>query len=909
MKYSIRRSIRASMFSTAASLLAVLLAGSVSAGPGSDPDLPMAASQEPAASLEYYLPAGLEYDPAVPKPSAVLGWEVGTWHVRHDQLVRYMERVAESSDRVEMTVFGHTHEQRPLVQLTISSPANLERLEDIRQRHADLADPSTARGDLSDLPLIVNLGYSVHGNEPSGSNASLLAAYHLAAAQDPVTLRWLEETVIVLDPSLNPDGLSRFAQWVNMHKGRVPVAASRSREHVEGWPSGRTNHYWFDLNRDWLLAQHPESQGRLERFHHWRPNVLTDFHEMGTNSTYFFQPGIPIRKNPLTPDRNVELTEIIGEYHARTFDRVGVLYYSEERFDDFYFGKGSTYPDLQGAVGILFEQASSRGHVQDSTYGGITFPFTIRNQFLTTLSTLEASVDRRQELLEYRAEFFEEALELASQDDLVGWIFGDPEDPVRTYRMVELLRRHHIEVRRPTQDVDLGRRQYPAGSSWIVPLAQPQYRLVRSLFERRIEFADSAFYDVSTWTLPLAFDMPHDALERGRPESWIGNVVDAPEWPTGSHPKATADGEQPYAWLFEWQDFYAPRALHRLLDAGVFAQAATQTFTAVTHGGERKFASGTIVVPQGLQTLPADKLEELWKLIVEEDGLEVHVATTGLTPKGSDLGSPGIEPLSLPKPAILVGRGVDAYAAGELWHLLDHRFEMPVALLDLEVTRPQDLEPFTHLLLADGDYGRLRPEMVEAVVVWVRQGGILVTSQKGSRWAEQHVLVNPAEAPGASPEKVESAPAPSSSAKVESVERLPYGAHRGQRAKQLIRGTIFEADLDLTHPLAYGYTDPRLPVFRTDSTMLRPSSDPYATVAVYTGDPLLSGYVSSENLERLRRTPALIAERVQRGAVIRMADRPNFRSYWYGTNRLLMNSLFFGSLIDNTQGSGRPGHH
>jgi len=311
--------------------------------------------------LNFYLGSEPQFDAAVPRPEEVLGYQVGQWHVRHDQVVAYMQALAQASPRVRLETIGYTHEQRALLHLTISAPANLDKLETLRQQHLALADPGNS-ADVNQMPLVVWMGYSIHGNEPSGTNASLLVAYYLAAAQGIDDL--LQNTIIILEPSQNPDGLSRFALWANMHKGQLLIDDANHREHNEGWPSGRTNHYWFDLNRDWLLLQHPESRARIARFHAWRPNILTDAHEMDTGSTFFCQPGIPSRQNPLTPDLNLALTRLIAGYHAAAFNARGVLYFSEQNFDDFYYGKGSTYPDIQGSIGILFEQASSRGLLQ-----------------------------------------------------------------------------------------------------------------------------------------------------------------------------------------------------------------------------------------------------------------------------------------------------------------------------------------------------------------------------------------------------------------------------------------------------------------------------------------------------------------------------------------------------------------
>ncbi|PTB99073.1 peptidase M14, partial [Thalassospira xiamenensis] len=264
-----------------------------------------------------------------------------------------------------------------------------------------------------------------HGDEPSGSNAALLFAYYLAAAEGDAIEQVLADSIILLDPSLNPDGLARFAQWTNQHKSQNLVADSQHREHVQDMPRGRVNHYWFDLNRDWLLLQHPESRARIANFQKWKPNVLTDFHEMGTDSTFFFQPGIPTRRNPHTPEENVELTAALAEKHAAALDEQGRLYFTEEAFDDFYVGKGSTYPDVHGAVGILFEQASSRGHLQESINGDVSFPFTIQNQLTTSLTTLFGAHANKAWFLDYQQRFYKEAMAAAQDADFDGYLLQE----------------------------------------------------------------------------------------------------------------------------------------------------------------------------------------------------------------------------------------------------------------------------------------------------------------------------------------------------------------------------------------------------------------------------------------------------------------------------------------------------
>src|SRR6188474_3304389 len=384
-----------------------------------------------AQDLKYYLPDSVTYNPAIPKPKDIIYHEVGEWHITHDRLVNYMKAIATAApNRVKLETMGLTYEGRPQVLLIITSPKNQQRLEEIRQQHVKLADPSQSSSvNIDNMPIVVWIGHSIHGNESSGANASLLTAYYLAAAQGKQIDDLLDNVVVLFDPSFNPDGLQRFSTWANQHKSKNLVSDPNSREFNEVWPGGRFNHYWFDLNRDWLPAVHVESQNRLTWFHKWKPNILTDHHEQGSNATFFFQPGVPSRVNPLTPEKNQELTAKLAKFHAKALDRIGSLYFTKENYDDFYYGKGSTYPDINGAIGILFEQASSRGHLQQTNNGLLKFPFTIRNQFVTALSTLEGAKALRKEFLQWQRDFYKKSLKDAESDPVKGYVVGGDENP------------------------------------------------------------------------------------------------------------------------------------------------------------------------------------------------------------------------------------------------------------------------------------------------------------------------------------------------------------------------------------------------------------------------------------------------------------------------------------------------
>lgn len=857
MKITVYRSVRCAM-------LALSLAAA-----------PISASDSP--SLNYYLPADTEYDPAISTPESFFGFQVGQWHLTHERLAAYMHQLASESDRVTIQEYARTYENRPLLVLTITSPQNHGQIESIRQQHLALTDP-TASAALSpaDMPAVLYMGYSVHGNEASGSNAAPLVAYHLAASLDSTVAATLANTVILLDPSLNPDGLSRFSHWANMHRGRTLVADPAHREHTEAWPGGRTNHYWFDLNRDWLLVQHPESQGRLGVFHQWRPNVVTDHHEMGKDATFFFQPGVPSRNNPLTPAGTFELTAAIATHHAAALDRLGSLYYSKENYDDFYMGKGSTYPDLNGGVGILFEQGSVRGHLSENVHGERTFPFAIRNQVATSLSTMEAVRRLRVELLTHQRDFYKTALKEAEDLSVKGYVFGDGGDPARWFSFVQLLQTHRIHVHELARRVSVDDEVFEPGAAWVVPLKQPQQRLVRSIFERRTSFQDSVFYDVSAWTVPLAFDLLYAELSgRTWKDALVGDVLADVQFPEAQLDAAS----DPYAYAFSWSDYYAPRALYQLLDADVVASVATRPFQAETSTGVRDFDYGTIVVPVRSQAGKADTIRGIVADAARLAGVRVHALHTGLTRSGINLGSRRLVPVEKPEVAIVVGDGVRSYDAGEAWHLLDQRYHIPVSLVQQKHLSRADLDRYTAIVLVNGWYGK----NVAPLYDWVRDGGTLVALGGGAKRAIEDSLVH-----------VELMEAE----KDTTVQRRAYVELSQDIGAQQIGGAIFAAELDRTHPLGFGYSGERLPVLRRGDVFLKVPENPYATPLRYADDPLLSGYISERNLDVLKGSAGIIVGAVGKGRVVLATDQLNFRAYWYGTNKLFANAIFFGSVVE-----------
>lgn len=826
--------------------------------------------------LSYYLPKGVTYNSKIPAPKSIIGHEVGEWHISHDRLVSYMYAVAAASDRVSIQETGRTFETRPLLLLTVTSPKNQSNLEAIRSQHVQLTDPKNSGSlNVAEMPAVLYTGFSIHGNEASGSNASLAAIYHLAAAEGPEIEKLLDEVVILFDPSFNPDGLQRFSSWVNSRRASQVISDdSNDTEHNEPWPGGRTNHYWFDLNRDWLVAQLPESQARITQFHQWKPNILTDHHEMGTNSTFFFQPGVPSRNHPLTPARNFELTKKIGEFHAKKLDQIGSLYYAQENFDDFYYGKGSTFPDVQGAIGILFEQASSRGHAQESIHGSISFPFTIRNQFTAFLSTLEAAQSMRVELLNYQRDFFKTNAAEAAKDPVKGYVFGSNNDRYKGYHLAEIIARHDIEVYRLGNPQTINGKKYASEGNYVVTLNQKQYRLIKSMFEKRTAFEDSLFYDISSWTLPIAFDLEFDEL-KSIPSGLLGERFDVNKKPVGQ--LLGDDGS--YAYVFETYGYYAPRSIYRLLNSDIRLKVADAAFY---HPSGKKFPAGSVLIALGINEGKESEIKSLISAIAEKDGIDVYGFSTGLDYSGVSLGSPSFSMLRNPKIAMLVDEGVTSSDAGEIWHLLDTRFQIPVSLVPTDVAnRLGDFNKYNTLIMTHGSYQTLNDATKEKLRSWTQSGGVIVGMRGALSWLHKS---------GIGKFEIKSnEPA--------NGENKPYSALENTMGAQQIGGAIFQLNVDLSHPLFYGYERTAVPIFKSGNLFMEQSKNQFGNPAVFTGSPLISGYISSSNLEKLKNCSMAGSNALGQGRVIGFTENLAFRAFWFGSNKMLMNAIFYGHTI------------
>ncbi len=818
--------------------------------------------------LSYYLGDTSNYNQSIPTPESIIGHQVGELHVSHDKLSHYVQEVSKNSDRVKLVNRGKTYENRTSWLMIITSESNHTRLEEIRKNHLELSNSKNKNIDVTNMPIVVYQGFSVHGDEPSGTNASLPLIYHLLASNSEETKELLNDVVILLDPSLNPDGLQRFSQWANSNKNQSLNPDNNDREYNQYWPRARTNHYWFDLNRDYLPNQLIESNFKIQTYTEWLPNIMTDHHEMGTNSSFFFQPGVPERKNPLISDLNQDLTREIATFHEEALNEIGSLYYSEESFDDFYFGKGSTYPDANGGIGILFEQGSSRGHIQESDNGIITFPFTIKNQLATAFSTLKAAKNMRVKLLNYMKNFFDDQIDL-NLKRTKNIVFGKLKDKSTVYHLADILKSHKIKFNSISKDIVINGKKYLKDNSYIVPMNQPKRTLIEAMFYTQTKFNDSLFYDVSSWTFPLAFNVNYDYTD-GMSQSNISSLTDD-EVDNLVKPSGAVDNKSDYAYIFEPHEYYTQSAIYKILDEGLRVKTATRKFS--IKGKEYDY--GTYMIPVQSQELNSDEIYELLNEVSKEYNVNFESHSTGIT-DGIDFGSNNFIIVKQPKIGLIVGDGVRSYDAGEIWHLLDVRYDIPISKLDIGNLGFIDLNKYSHIILPDYNGSRINSGQVEE---YVNNGGNLIAYRNSIRWVSNNI------------DEIELLSNDLVANDVAFDERQAfYGA-------QQTGGAIFNSIIDKSHPINYGIESSTLPLFRNSNVYMTKDQQSFNNPILYTESPLISGYISEENLSLVKKSSPFKLIRKGKGKILLMTDNTNFRAFWFGTNRILLNMLFHSNIM------------
>ncbi len=864
------------------------------------------------AALASATPASPEtrYDAGIPTLEQVVGHATGEQISSPAQIAAYLETLAAAApDRARLTTYATSEEGRPLQVLAIGSADRMAHLEETRAGLARLADPrGQAAGEaeelLSSLPVVVWLFHGVHGNEISSPGAALVLAHHLLAAEgdDEVDLV-RREAIVLIDPLQNPDGRARFLAANRLAQGPTPDPEPLAAEHVEPWPRGRSNHYLFDMNRDWFAQTQPETRGRLRVFLDWHPQVAVDLHEMGGDATYFFAPpAAPL--NPHLVDSQHRWHDRIGRAIAAEFDERGVAYFVREVFDSFYPGYGETWPMLQGAVGMTFEQASARGLVYRRSDGTeLTYRDGIRHHFIAALAATVTAARGREALLRDFLEFRRSAVR-DGEEGLGQYVLSPGPDPARARRLAELLVGQGIEVLVAEEELRAGEQRFPAGS-YVVPLAQPAGRLVRNLLdprvpmpedfvreqERRLEKRlDSEIYDVTAWSLPLVFDVECAGIQgtaNGRTRAW-----------TPDGPSSSALPDAKVAWLLPWGTGTAGAVVDALA-AGLKVRVAE----AGTTIGGRAFPPGTAIVRRAEN---AEDTRARLERIVAARHARVAAVDTGYPDEGVSLGSFKVRPLRPPRVLLAWDTPTSSQSAGWARWVLERRYGQRVSVVRVSSLTRVELDRFDVIVLPSGDYeDALGKRTVDRLKTWVGDGGTLVALGEASRWLSREdvgLLSTTTQLRSGCPDREpedddEQGPPPTTCGEKKDEPYDLAAAILPERERpDAVPGALLRVRLDQEHWLAAG-TDGRIQVIVDSRRVFGPLKlDEGRNVGVYdTADEVVaSGFVLDSARELLAQKAFLMHQPRGRGHVVAFAEDPNYRGYAEATELLLMNAVLLG---------------
>ena len=868
-----------------ASLLGIVLAGAAAAQPA---DLtPERFPFEPT----------LRYDSDVPSPAEALGYKIGTQFTLHADALDYLRTLADASDRVTMDTYGTTYEDRTLPYLVVTSPQNQNQLDRLKQNSRRLSAPSrlsAADRDrlLQNQPVFVSYSYNIHGNEPASTEAALQTAYRLAAAQDDSTRALLQDAVVIMYPTVNPDGRDRYAYWARSMQRAQVATEPADIVHDEPWPQGRTNHYWFDLNRDWVWTIHPEMEGLTEVYQTFMPQVHADYHEQGYNDHYFTMPGTTPR-NPLLPDRYVAWADTFGRANIEAFDQQQVAYFTREAFDFFYPSYGSSYPSIMGGIGMLTEQAGiGAGRAVENEDGyTLTFRQRVHDHYTASLATIEAAVDNRRALLEYDLTAHSQS---SNTVETAAYVFPDDEGDGYLYDVIEILRHHGIEVQRTTEATrldnvldyrtgDRADRRVDAGA-YVVPTDQPRHLFVNTLLQRQVTFQDSVMYDMSTWSAPLAYNL--EAYSTRETLGVATESVDAAPTPESG----VENPDARYAFVVAWDQRHAPRALAALWEADYRVRAAREPFDT----GSRSFGAGSLIVLLGRNPDHDDPAADMQR-IASEAGVEIVGLNTGRMADGPDLGSENNPPVKPPEVGMLVDQPFSTYTSGQIWYLFDQETEWPITRIRASTLEESAVGEGRYarygkasldnldVLVLPGGYGIdsvFDSTQVEALRNWVRDGGTLVGTEESARFLT-------ADASGLT--DVEA---------MEDTTDRPIGPYTSYAARDdstgldNIPGAALTGRLDATHPLAYGLGE-EVYTLTYGVSGLEPSPDLQTAghFAKDAADLLVSGYASQSNLTQLAGHTFAGTVGMGEGTVVFLVDNTQYRMFWRGPSRMMQNAV------------------
>lgn len=812
-------------------------------------------------------------------PDDFLPHENGTQFTPHYMLVDYARHVAENSPLVNWSQYGWTNEKRPLQLLTIASEENLARIEAIRENNLRRAGQLSGDTDpeLDDIAILW-LSFGVHGNETAGPESGIPLLYHLANPENKEVQEWLENIVILFDPSINPDGYSRYSHWYRRVAGKYNDPRPYARSHREPWPGGRTNHYFFDLNRDWAWQTQAESQQRMERYNAWLPHVHVDFHEQGINSPYYFAPAAkPFHEYIRQWQRDFQYT--IGKNHAKYFDEQGWLYFTRERFDLLYPSYGDTYPTYNGAIGMTYEQGGSgragRGVLMENG-DTLTLKDRVSHHFTTGLSTVEVTAKNASEVVENFVKFYAETSSNPPGEFKTFVIKGD-NPPERLRAFLEILDKNGIQYGQAGKTGRLSAYNYQDGQETDVSVAeddllitafQPKAMLTQILLDPETYVEDSLTYDITAWSLPYAYGLEaYASTQRFLPEG-------AYEVPAVSNNLDEVDNA--YAYLASWRGLQNAQFLAALSKKGVKARYAQEGFRVE----DKSYPAGTLVLTRADNRKMGAAFAATLAELAAEFRQEIEAVKTGFAQAGSDFGSSNYVFIHIPKILVLSGEQTSSQSFGQLWYYLEQVLDYPHTIIEADQLDRVPLEDFNLLILPEGRY-RFGDNTMNNLSEWTRSGGRIIAIGTAMNALEGKKGFALQDTSGSGSER---------GAADEASEPEPYSGQYRRYAAYAIPGAIFKVTLDETHPLAFGLGTHYF-TLKTGTTAY-PFQDNIWNVGRIGEDIYAHGFVGHRAQEAMKNTFTFGVEDQGRGAVIYLVDNPLYRAFWHQGHFLFSNAVF-----------------
>ena len=799
----------------------------------------------------------------IQSPKEFLGYELGKQFTRHHRVVDYFTYVSTQLDNVLLEKYGETNERRPLYVSYISSKKNIENIEQIR--HNNLGQTGLKPASINDI-AIVWLSYNVHGNEASSTEASMQTLYELVTTKKDQ----LENTLVIIDPCINPDGRDRYANWYNQVKSEPYNTDQNAKEHREPWPGGRANHYLFDLNRDWAWATQIESTQRLKIYNKWMPHVHVDFHEQSMNNPYYFAPAAePFHEIITDWQRNFQTQ--IGKNHARYFDKNGWLYFTKESFDLLYPSYGDTYPTYMGAIGMTYEQAGGGmgGLGVDTDHGyELTLVDRVAHHKTTGLSTVEIASKNAVTLNTEFKKFFD-----TGSFKYKSYVLKN-ENKDKTTRLLALLDKHQIDYEFTNKGLVKGYNYLTQQESrmsvntkdLVIHTQQPKGKMVKVLFEPNAKLTDSLTYDITAWSLPYAHGFKAIASTT-KVSSRKDVMVD------------TANNEidqNAYAYVSKWNSLEDASFLAALLQADVRVRFSEKDFTIEGNS----YAKGTLIILRG-DNKTNKEFDKQITSIAQNNNRKLTPVQTGFVSSGKDFGSSSVNPINKQKVAVISGKGTSSLSFGEIWHFFENQLHYPLTALDTDYINRVDLDEYDVLIIPNGYYSSiLNKSGLEKINNFAQAGGTVIAIGTALRsFANKEGFALKSKKPTEGKEN-------------KTANLTAYEDTRRNRANTLITGAIFKSKVDNSHPLAFGYDDVYF------SLKLNNASYAYlqngSNVAYFNKSATnLAGFAGKKALKNIPESLLFGEERKGSGSIIYMVDNPLFRSFWDNGKLFFVNAIFF----------------